>query len=170
MSDFSGRHVLVVGQRLAPVAQEALTEARFEVAAGDRLDVLDQTHTPTDLTSAINIVPAEHVAHFELRAPNGAVERQDYTLDERGARTALEQVGVNPSLLPISTNLRAAESFQIKARQSTLAVHGGTMDTYLVTMESNGQTLLECHVDQLGRIVRATTLLGYKLAPEDVTP
>ena len=40
LSDFSGRHVLVVGERLAPVAQEALVEARFEVAAGDQLDVL----------------------------------------------------------------------------------------------------------------------------------
>jgi len=37
---FEGRHVLVVGQRLAPVAHEALGAARFEVAAGDRLDVL----------------------------------------------------------------------------------------------------------------------------------
>jgi hypothetical protein len=44
------------------------------------------------------------------------------------------------------------------------------MDTYLVTIESNGQTLLECHVDQLGRIVQATTLLGYSLSPEDITP
>jgi pilus assembly protein CpaE len=49
MSDFSGRHVLVIGERLALVAQEALTDARFEVAAGDRLDVLDQTQSPTDL-------------------------------------------------------------------------------------------------------------------------
>ena len=65
MSDFSGRHVLVVGERLAPVAQEALTDARFEVAAGDRLDVLEQTHSPTDLvvidaeaTDAVDLVVA----------------------------------------------------------------------------------------------------------------
>jgi pilus assembly protein CpaE len=62
MSDFSGRHVLVVGQRLAPVAQEALTEALFEVAAGDRLDVLDQTHTPTDLV----IIDAESADAIDL--------------------------------------------------------------------------------------------------------
>jgi len=48
-SDFSGRHVLVVGQRLAPVAQEAMAQARFEVAAGDRLDVLGNLHTALDL-------------------------------------------------------------------------------------------------------------------------
>jgi len=59
---------------------------------------------------------------------------------------------------------------EIKARQSTLAVPGGRMDTYLVTMETNGQTLLECHVDQLGRIVQASTLLGYTLSPDSTTP
>ena len=48
-SDFSGRHVLVVGQGLAPVAEEALTEARFEIAAGDRLDVLGALHAAVEL-------------------------------------------------------------------------------------------------------------------------
>ena len=48
-ADFTGRHVLVIGQHLAPVAQEALGEARFEVAAGDRLDVLDAPHVAIDL-------------------------------------------------------------------------------------------------------------------------
>src|SRR5260221_2769842 len=56
-----------------------LTIKRFQFAV--------DTHTPTDLTSEIVIVPAENIAHFKLSAPNGAVERQDYTLDERGART-----------------------------------------------------------------------------------
>jgi pilus assembly protein CpaE len=49
LSDFSGRHVLVIGERLAPVAQEALGEARFEVAAGDQLDVLADLPAATDL-------------------------------------------------------------------------------------------------------------------------
>ncbi len=49
LSDFSGRHVLVVGERLAPVAQEALIEARFEVTAGDQLDVLADLPAATDL-------------------------------------------------------------------------------------------------------------------------
>ncbi|HXQ16516.1 MAG TPA: AAA family ATPase [Caulobacteraceae bacterium] len=48
-SEFSGRHVLVVGQGLAPVAEEALAEARFEIAAGDRLDVLGALHAAMEL-------------------------------------------------------------------------------------------------------------------------
>ncbi len=47
--DFTDRHVLVVGQRLAPVAQEGLGRARFEVAAADRLDVLGAAHAAVEL-------------------------------------------------------------------------------------------------------------------------
>jgi pilus assembly protein CpaE len=46
---FEGRHVLVVGQRLAPVAHEALGAARFEVAAGDRLDLLGASPSAVEL-------------------------------------------------------------------------------------------------------------------------
>jgi hypothetical protein len=82
----------------------------------------------------------------------------------------LEHAGIDPSLLPISWKSQASAVYTSKARLSSLPVHGGQMDTYLVTVESNGQTLLECHVDQLGRIVHASTLLGYTFAPEDITP
>jgi len=46
---FDGRHVLVVGQRLAPVAHEALGAARFEVADADRLDLLAATPAAIEL-------------------------------------------------------------------------------------------------------------------------
>jgi pilus assembly protein CpaE len=49
MTSFDGRHVLVVGQRLAPVAQEALGQARFEIAAADRLDFLGAVHSTMEL-------------------------------------------------------------------------------------------------------------------------
>jgi hypothetical protein len=127
------------------------------------------SHVPAELVSYITVIPNENVAHYELQAGNGIIERQDYTLDERGARSALQQIGVDASMLPIETK-NVASAVQIKARQSSLDVPGGTMDTYLVTVESNGQTLLECHVDQLGRVVKATTLLGYTLSADDRTP
>jgi len=46
---FQGRHVLVVGERLAPVAQEALGQAHFEVAGGDQLDALGSPHAGMEL-------------------------------------------------------------------------------------------------------------------------
>ncbi len=128
------------------------------------------THVPTDLTTEIVIIPSENVAHYQLRTTGGAVERQDYTLDERGARSALEQVGIDPSMLPIAKKQSLGAGIEVKARQTTLTVPGGQMDTYQVTVEANGQTLLECHVDQLGRIVQATTLIGYSLSPDSTTP
>jgi hypothetical protein len=136
-----------------------LTVKRFE------LEIL--THSPTDLTTDLVIIPGQNLAHYELKNSTGTVERHDYTLDERGARLALEQAGFDMSLLPISYRSQTAEPVSVKARLSTLAVHGGQMDTFLVTMESNGQTLFECDVDQLGRIVHASTLLGYTLTPTD---
>jgi pilus assembly protein CpaE len=48
-ADFAGRHVLVVGQRLAAVAQEGLGQARFEIAAADRLDFLGALHATLEL-------------------------------------------------------------------------------------------------------------------------
>ena len=38
------------------------------------------------------------------------------------------------------------------------------------TIEQSGQTLLEFDVSQLGQILRAKTLIGYSLAPDDVVP
>ena len=139
-----------------------LTTRRFQVSVTN--------HAITDLTSQIEVLPAENIAHYELLSPNGTIEREDYTLDERGVRTALDQLGLDSSLFPIAQKQRAATAPTIKARLSSLPVHGENMDTYLITIESNGQTLLECHVDQLGHVVHVATLLGYTFSADDVTP
>jgi pilus assembly protein CpaE len=46
---FDRRHVLVLGERLAPVAQEALGQARFEIAPAARLEVLATLHAAMEL-------------------------------------------------------------------------------------------------------------------------
>ncbi|MFI4976825.1 MAG: CpaE family protein [Caulobacterales bacterium] len=45
----NGRLVLVIGERLAPLAQEALGQARFEVAGAERLELLASAHEAIDL-------------------------------------------------------------------------------------------------------------------------
>jgi hypothetical protein len=122
----------------------------------------------TQLTSQVEVLPKENIAHYQLLSDNGNLENDYYPLDERGMRAALEELGVDASMLPLSVAQHAAAQPTVKARLSSLAVHNETMDTYLVTIESNGQTLLECHVDQLGHIVHVTTLLGYTLVAEDL--
>ena len=126
-------------------------------------------HEPEKVTSEIVIRPAEKIAHYELSTASGVLERQDYTLDEDGAREVMQQLGIDPALLPLKTAVGGAPPV-IKAQQSSLQVHGERMDTYLVTVEMNGQTWIECHVDQLGHVVRATTLLGYSLIADDMAP
>jgi len=128
------------------------------------------THVPTDMTTDIEILPQENLARYEVRSRDIIADRQDFTLDEHGARAALDHAGIDPTLLPVSWKPQTTSDFSAKARLSSLSVHGGQLDTYLVTIESNGQTLLECHVDQLGHIVHASTLLGYTLSPEELTP
>lgn len=133
-----------------------------------RLRLGVKVHDPTELRSEILILPAENLAQFELRSPTGILERQSYTLDEAGARTLLQQFGLDSAMIP--AQIRRGTPPLIKAQQSSLHVHGESMDTYRITVEANGQTWLECHVDQLGHIVRATTLLGYTFAPDEVVP
>lgn len=123
-------------------------------------------HEPAFLHSEIFVWPAENRARFEMRAEDGALETRDFTLDEDGARAALQQFGLDPALLTPGARPLASPAPRVTARQSTFRIHGERIDTYQLTVEAGGQTWAECHVDQLGRIVHATTLLGYTLAPD----
>jgi hypothetical protein len=135
-----------------------------------RMQIVVRTRYPADLETDIEVLPPSNLARYEVRSRGVVADRQDFTLDEHGVRAVLDHAGIDPALLPISWKPQAGGGFTARARLSSLTVHGGQMDTYLVTVEGNGQTFLECHVDQLGRVVHASTLLGYTFAPEDITP
>ena len=122
------------------------------------------------LRSEIVIQPAKNIAHYQLTSANGILDQHDYTLDERGAHDVLKQFEIDPAMWPAMTPNAHTKPPVIKAQQSSIEVQGERMDTYLVTIESNGQTWLEFHVNQLGQIVRASTLLGYDLSPGDLSP
>jgi pilus assembly protein CpaE len=62
MTGFDGRHVLVIGERLAPVAQEGLGQARFEIAAADRLEFLGALPSAMELV----LIDAEAVDPIAL--------------------------------------------------------------------------------------------------------
>jgi hypothetical protein len=51
-----------------------------------------------------------------------------------------------------------------------MLIHGERIQTYLVSIGQNGQTLLEADISQLGQILRAKTLIGYTLMPDDLVP
>lgn len=58
----------------------------------------------------------------------------------------------------------------IKARQSTLNWRGEKTETFVVTIEQNGQMLVEAHISQLGQVLMARTVLGYSLRSSDLVP
>jgi pilus assembly protein CpaE len=88
LASFDGRHVLVVGQRLAPLAQEALGQARFEIAAADRLDFLGSLHAAMELV----LIDAEATDPVELVGAIGGL----------AARTNPPAVMLTGSHLPTS--------------------------------------------------------------------
>ena len=138
----------------------ALGVQRFRLAA--------TTHGPAEMRSEIVLLPKENVVRYAADF-EGHTEAREFTLDERGAREIFQHLGLDPTLLPVTAGAHAPVPI-VKAAQSTLAIHGERIETYLVTIESNGQTWLECHVSQLGQVLSARTLLGYTLAPDDILP
>jgi hypothetical protein len=119
-------------------------------------------HEGGKLRSEVVVLPGENVAHYTLSSATGVLEKQDYTLDERGAHNVMQQLGVDSTMLPMGTTSKT-QAPVVKAQQSSIDVHGDRLDTYLVSVSMNGQTLLECHVDQLGHVVKASTIFGYGL-------
>jgi hypothetical protein len=167
--NFTGNLLLMIpGGPRQRVAWDGEVEMNKELTV-QRFRIGVTMHEPDRLRSEIVVRPAENVAHYELSSANGVLERQDYSLDERGVREVLRQLEIDPALLPVAPQQKTHPPV-IKAQQSSIEIHGERLETYLVTVESNGQTWVECHVDQLGHIVRATTLLGYSLLPDDITP
>jgi hypothetical protein len=93
-----------------------------------------------------------------------------YTLDDAGLQMALSELADPTVVEMLRGQTRSAAAPVVKAHQSSILIHGQRMDTYLVTVEQSGQTLLEFDVSQLGSIVRAKTLIGWSLAPDDLMP
>jgi hypothetical protein len=100
---------------------------------------------------------------------NGRETGQTFPLDENGAGELLSSLQIDPSLLKSVRNTKTAPA-EITAEKSSLQMHGERVETYLVRIEKNGQTWLEFHVDQLGQIATAKTLIGYTLAPYESLP
>jgi hypothetical protein len=106
---------------------------------------------------------------YETRTSGVLLKRGEYALDEKGARDWLREQGIDPSFI---MNLQSVHSTPpvVKALQSSLELHGENIETWLVSVEQGGQTMLEAHVSQLGQILRVRTFIGYSAAPEDLTP
>jgi hypothetical protein len=125
-------------------------------------------HDPNDYRVEARIELMSHTAYVMMRSAGGSLE-DSYTLDDAGAAKLMEQVGLDPAMIRTLVPQQPSGP-RISAQQSFLRIHGEKIDTYMVTVEQGGQTLLEFHLSQLGQILHARTLIGYTLAPDDLLP
>ncbi len=124
----------------------------------------------TQITITPSAIPAENVLRFTLHSGPRQLDARTFSLDEKGLQAALQEI-LDPALLQmVQGQSRTMSPPVIKALQSTMLIHGERLDTYLVSIEQSGQTLLEADVSQLGQVLRAKTLIGYKLMPDDLLP
>lgn len=166
---FTGYMILLLpGGERQKVAWDGECEMDKELAV-HRFRLGLTTHESEKLRSEVVVLPRENVAQYTLSSTTGLLERQSYSLDEKGAQDVMRQFGIDPSIMPLEP-LPKANPPVVKARQSSIEVQGERMDTYMVSIEMNGQTLMECHVNQLGQIVKATTIFGYGLMIDDISP
>lgn len=109
-------------------------------------------------------------ARATFKQRGSIISTHEFSSDQAGARQLFGQVGGDPALLSAFAAPSATADWQVRARQSSFPIKNERVDTYLVTIEQSGQTLAEIHIDQLGSVLHAKTLLGYTFAPDDVAP
>lgn len=117
----------------------------------------------------IQVAPQANQASYRLLKDGIETEKQTFSLDEVGLRRLMERLDFDPTLLTTLGGSRQ-NAPEITAQQSSLQIHKERIDTYLLTLRQNGQTLLEAHVSQLGQFLQIKTIIGYTLAPEDLLP
>jgi hypothetical protein len=113
-------------------------------------------------------------AHLIVRSKDQIIQESDVALNETGFSGVMQEFGATPEMLAMVETAKATAKAQapptIHARQSSLRYRGERTETYMVSIEQNGQTLIQCHFSQLGQVLYAKTLLGYTLQPDDVIP
>jgi hypothetical protein len=125
-------------------------------------------HEPADVFAEIHSRADRPLVHVRLTSKNVLMDERDIPLNQSGIEGLAQQFGATGDVLglvqqPTTAMIRPV----IHARQSSLRLgRDQRTETFLVTIEHNGQTYLECHFSQLGQALRAKTLFGYTLQDE----
>ncbi len=124
--------------------------------------------TPEMVATTLELVldPLAGKARYRLGLAGEAPVEQEFTLDEAGLNAVLARWGVGSEWTRHLSAGRGAIAPVLTARQARLHAHGEELETFLVTIKNQGQTLLEMHVSQLGQILKAKTLVGWELSTD----
>ena len=105
---------------------------------------------------------ATKAARYEIRTGQTILEKQEFAATEEGLKKLITRAGLDPGVVQTVTPT-ANTPPQITAKRSTFRLHGEEIDTLLLTMEYNGQTMFQVHISQLGQVLFAKTVLGWTL-------
>jgi len=131
-------------------------------------------HDPEFLRLEVQSATGEPKAHVTVRTKDRVLQEMDVATNEAGIMDLAHQFGAGAEFFAIVQQAKTQAKTQakpvIRARQSSIRYRGERTETYLVSVEQNGQTLIQCQFSQLGHILQAKTLLGYTLQPDDLLP
>lgn len=105
---------------------------------------------------------ATKAARYEIRTGQTILEKQEFAATEEGLKNLIRRAGFDPGVVQTITPTGNTPP-QITAKRSTFRLHGEEIDTLLLTMEYNGQTMFQVHISQLGQVLSAKTVLGWTL-------
>lgn len=127
---------------------------------------------PSYLRLDIRTPEGAKAAKYSLHTKGVEIGEGEIPMNESGLDTMLQQFGMGGQFSGLIDQGRkqAQAPVAIRARQSSLRYHGERTETFLITVEQNGQTMLEAQFSQLGQILEAKTVIGYTLRPESYTP
>jgi hypothetical protein len=106
--------------------------------------------------------PLEETVSYVVKAGSTVLDRQTFTTDEAGLTDLLDHFDVDPTLRKQFHPGQGPKPV-ISARQASLVVENVKLETSLLSVVVNGQTLIEVHISQLGEVLQARTLFGWTL-------
>ena len=126
-------------------------------------------HDPGDLIAEVKSSADQPLIHVRLSTKKEVIYERDIGLNQSGIEGLAQQFGATGDVLGILQQPASKVKPQIRARQSSLRLDNEQRtETFLVSVEYNGQKYLECHFSQLGQALKATTLFGYTLQDESL--
>ncbi len=125
---------------------------------------------PGYLRAEIETPEGSKTARFTLRTRDRVINEGELPVEKGGFAGLASQLSLGGNFDALVKQGREQAPPVVRARQSSLRWRGEKTETYLVTIEQNGQMLIEAHFSQLGQMLLAKTVLGYTLRSSDLLP
>jgi hypothetical protein len=106
--------------------------------------------------------PVDQKVSYVVKSGGSVFDRQSFTTDEAGLTALLDHFEIDP-MWRNQFRMGQAPKPVVTAREASLVLQNVKLETSLISVVVNGQTLIEAHVSQLGEVQQARTLFGWTL-------